>query len=115
VIFILVSFLVSLLSFVSAHYFPWWSVAIIPFFVVLFFRFMNPIHAFFAGFTGVALPWLVTAVMIDMKNNHILSPAVASLFKLPHPALLIIVTGFIGGLVGGLSALSGSYFRALFR
>jgi hypothetical protein len=48
-----------------------------------------------------------------MKNNSVLSHKVAALLPLGGNSFAIIaVTGFIGGLVGGLAALSGSFLRA---
>ena len=94
--------LIALLAAVVAYFLPWWTVAIVAFF--LGGRSKN---AFLAGFCGVALCWLVAALCQDMANDHILSGRMAVLFKLPNYGLFICVTVLIGGLVGGLAAWSG--------
>ena len=67
--------------------------------------------AFFMGFLGVGLCWLIAALLHDITNDHILSTRMASLFSLPGYGFFIVVTVFIGGLIGGLSAWSASLFR----
>jgi hypothetical protein len=49
-----------------------------------------------------------------MQSEGILTERVALLFNLPSPVLLIAITALIGGLVGGIAALSGFFFRQLF-
>ena len=49
---------------------------------------------------------------MDAENGGILSQKIASVLPLGGSTiLLILITGFIGGLVAGLAALSGSYVR----
>lgn len=60
------------------------------------------------------LLWMGYAGYIDVSTKSILTVKVASLFQLPSGLLLIVLTGFIGGLVGGFSALAGTQFRKLF-
>jgi hypothetical protein len=60
---------------------------------------------------GIGLLWLGWALWADMANDHILSSKMAALFKLPNYILFIVVTVFVGALVGGLSALSGALVK----
>ena len=47
-----------------------------------------------------------------MKNHHLLSRKMADIFQLGGSSLLlIIVTAFVGALVGGFAAMSGSSLR----
>ncbi|MCU7549173.1 hypothetical protein OCK74_08605 [Chitinophagaceae bacterium LB-8] len=105
---ILVSILLTaLLSFIAGIYFPWWSIAVVAFLVAILIR--QPIvHSFLSGFLGIFILWTVLALWIDVKNNSILSQKIAQLFSLSSPFLLIIATAFIGALVGGFAAMSGS-------
>jgi hypothetical protein len=49
---------------------------------------------------------------IDAQNDSILSQRMASLFPLGgSSALIILITAVVGAIVGGLSALSGSFLR----
>jgi hypothetical protein len=103
--------LTSLLAFVAGLYLPWWSLAVAAFLVAV------AIHqrwwkALLSGFLGVFILWAILAWLRDGPNDSILSKKVAQLFSLGEsPILLILVTAFIGALVAGMSALSGSFLR----
>jgi hypothetical protein len=48
-----------------------------------------------------------------MKNNGVLSVKIASVLPLGgNQIYLILLTGFIGGLVAGFAAMSGSFLRS---
>lgn len=101
--------LTALLALLLGEYLPWWSVAIAAFAISLFIRQGN-FAAFFGGFLGVGAAWSAFAFWIDRANESILSERVASLLPLQGNALLLIVlTAVIGGLVGGLAALSANF------
>ena len=104
--------LTGLLAFIAGLYFPWWSLAIIAFLVAVLIH-QKPWKAFPSGFLGLFLLWGGLALWINLKNDGVLAIKVASLLPLGgSPYLLIIVTGFIAGLIGGLAALAGSYLRS---
>jgi len=103
--------LTALLSFVSGIYLPWWSIAIAAFISVLLVP-LSGGKAFLAGFLGVFILWALLAWWIDIKNEHVLSRKVAEIFPLGGSSFaIILVTAFIGGLVGGFAGMSGSYLR----
>jgi len=103
--------LTALLSFTAGLYLPWWTIAVCAF-IVSALIIQKPIKAFIAGFAGVFLLWLIFSWLIDSANDQILSQKIAQIFPLRGISfLLILITAFIGGLVGGLGALSGSYLR----
>ena len=103
--------LTALISFVAGLYLPWWSVAIAALLVSILIP-MIPYQSFLAGFIGVFLFWGLLAAWIDFKNNSILSQKIAQILPLGgSPVLLILLTAFIGALVAGFAALSGSYIR----
>src|SRR5690606_40189444 len=62
---------------------------------------------FWAGFCGIGLLWLSTAVVIDITSSADLADKVASLMHL-NKTLLIIVSALIGALVGGMASYTGS-------
>ena len=106
--FLLATLLTASLSFIAGLYFPWWSLAVVSFLVALFIR-QRIAASFIAGFTGIFILWGVLALWIDLKNNQILSHKIAQLFPLGGSSiLLILVTAFVGALVGGFAAMSGS-------
>lgn len=108
--FVLSVILIAVLSAVAEYFLPWWTIAVVAFLVSLL-TLMRPGKAFLAGFCGVALCWLIAALLRDIPNEHILSVRMAALFHLPNYALFIVVTIVVGGLVGGLAAWAGSLLR----
>ena len=109
--FIVAFILTALLSYAAGLYFPWWSIAIAAFAVAALLP-QKPLAAFSAGFLSVFVLWIVLALSIDMNNNHLLSMKISEmLFKSHSHALIMSVTGLIGGLVAGFAVLAGSYLR----
>jgi len=65
-----------------------------------------------AGFLGIFILWMFLTWKTDVANNHILSIKMATLLPLSgSPAAIMIVSAFIGGLVGGFAAMTGGYIR----
>lgn len=69
---------------------------------------------FLAGFTAVGLLWLVTSLIIDIESQSLLTEKVARLFPTKTPALLFALTALVGGVTGGMGALTG-YWSAGFK
>jgi hypothetical protein len=111
--FIRLFLLIAVLGFICQLFLPWWSLAVVSFLAAWGLAFRAG-SAFWAGFSGIGLGWLVVSLFFNFRNNGLLAAKVATLFKLPHAALLIFVTVLIGALIGGLAALSGYFFRKLF-
>lgn len=110
--FLTATILTAILSFISGLFLPWWGIAIVALLIAAIIH-QKPGKAFFAGLLGVFLLWAGLAWWIDMKNNSVLSHKIAGILPLgENSILLIIVTGLVGGLVGGFAALAGSYLRA---
>ena len=109
--FIIAILLTALLSFAIGFYMSWWSIALAAFLVAALIR-QNPGRAWLSGFLGIFLLWAGLAWWIDIKNQSILSQKVATLFPLDGSVfMLILITAFIGALVAGFAALTGSYIR----
>ncbi len=88
---------------------PWYSFVFCALIVAVAVH-QKPWKAFLAGFVALLLLWMGLAFRIDNLNEHILSVKVASILPLHgSAAVLIVLTGLIGGLVAGLGALTGSY------
>ena len=92
---------------------PWWAIAIIAFLAAVLTG-KKAGHAFGVGFGGVFLAWLVAALFKSIPNNNILATRVANMLHLPHWTLILLITALIGGLVGGMAALSGFYIKKAF-
>jgi hypothetical protein len=104
-------FLTVLLGYAAPLYFSWWSFAITSLIVAVAIH-QKPTRAFSAGFFGLLFLWGVHALLIDIANEHILSQKIATLLPLGGSSmLLILVTAFIGGVISGFAALTGSFAR----
>jgi hypothetical protein len=98
---------ILILSFFSSYLLPWWAVAIAAF-LGAFFLGKSPGKSFLTGFAAVFVVWTVLALVKSIPNHHMLAGRVAQLFPIPHKwYVLMILTAFIGGLVGAMGALSG--------
>lgn len=101
---------IIVLAFLFQQFLPWWIIAPLSF-IIGYALHNNGWQAFLSAFSGVFLLWAGYAFIIDRGNEQILSSRIAELFQLPNPTLLILITGLIGGLVAGLSALSGRLIK----
>jgi len=107
-------FIIFILSLATSFILPWWAVAIIAFAASVYAGY-RPAQAFWSGFGAVFCVWIIIALFKSIPNNHMLATRVAALFKAPHWVVLLGVTALIGGLVGGLAALSGLYVKRVFE
>ncbi len=110
--FITATILTALLAFISGLFLPWWGIAIAALLVAVLVH-QKAGKAFLSGLLGIFLLWAGLAWWIDMKNNGVLSERIALILPLNGNSVLLIgITALVGGLVGGLAALSGSFLRA---
>ena len=113
--FLATTILIVLLSFIAGLYLPWWSIAIIAFLVSLLVP-QSIGKSFLAGFLGIFLLWGLLAMWIDIKNESVLSNKIAQLFPIGGSSIvLILITAFVGALVAGFAAMSGSSLRPVRR
>jgi len=91
---------------------PWWGFVPVASLVAIAIH-QVPSKAFAAGFLGMLLAWGGLSWWIDWQNASLLSKQVAVLFPLQgSSAALILLTGILGGLLGGIAALAGCYLRS---
>lgn len=91
---------------------PWWAAAVAGFVVGLAFN--NPsFKSFSIGFIGVFIVWATYAFLLDVQNASVLSQKIAVLFSVNQPVLLLLITGIIGGITGGLGSWAGNEARKL--
>lgn len=108
--------IIAVAGMLLAIFLPWYIVAAVAFLTGIFMG-TKPGNNFAAGFLGVALPWFIIALWNDVANAGILSEKIALLFSqsldisLGRPVLYLL-TVLIGGLIGGLSCLSGAMLSA---
>ncbi|UOQ97846.1 hypothetical protein MUN81_21790 [Hymenobacter sp. 5317J-9] len=94
---------------------PWWSLAVVAFVVGLAIA-PSGKAAFWAGFAGTALSWILPAAWLAYQNDGLLAHRVAQLLPLGGSVpVLVLVAGLIAGLAGGLAALAGTWLRQALR
>jgi len=99
---------------VVGHFGPWW-VGLPCIAAVEWFMGRRGGYPFIAGFYSMALPWMVMALWLDVANGRTLSTRVSALFSLPDfPFLLVLLTGLIGGLLGGWAGITTAWIRNFF-
>jgi len=103
--------LTAILSFAACLYLPWWSIAIAAFIVAALIP-QHPGKAFITGFLALLLLWSGLSFWISNNNEHLLAHKISILIlKMDNPYVLILITAFIGALVAGFAAMSGSFMR----
>lgn len=111
--FLISTLLTALLGFTLGLFFPWWTIAVAGFIIPLVIH-QRPGLSFLSGFTAIFLLWTILSLTITSSNNNILAPKIARVLPLGGSVFaLVMVTAFVGALVGGLAALSGSLARKL--
>ena len=89
----------------------WWGIAIAAFIVAVVIP-QSPGKSFLAGFVALLLLWGGLSFWISSSNQHLLAHKISMIIlKMDSPYLLMLATALIGGLVGGLAALTGSFVR----
>ena len=106
-------FVTGFACFLAELFLPWWSLVIVCVLLGFFLEKINR-FPFLVGFLAVFILWSGFAAWIDHANLSILSARVIQLFPVPpSSALLILITGIIGGIIGGFSVLTGHSFKSL--
>ncbi|MDX1943582.1 MAG: hypothetical protein SFU99_23650 [Saprospiraceae bacterium] len=99
-------------GFIAQQFLPWWMIAVIAGLLSYIFDLKTGV-SFWAGFVAAALLWASYAGYLDYQNEGILSARIGKLFGGLPGAVLILLTGVVGGIFGGLGALTGSLGRRL--
>ncbi len=103
--------LMMLGGFAACLFFPWWSISIVSVLVSICIPQKRGV-SFLIGFIAFFLLWLGWSFLISVNNHHILAHRVSLLIlKMDQPILLCLVTGLVGGVIGGMASLTGSFFR----
>ncbi|HEY0055303.1 MAG TPA: hypothetical protein VGB63_08110 [Pedobacter sp.] len=109
--FIIALLLTALLSFIFSAFSPWWIIAVVAFIVAAAIP-QKSRFSFLSAALALFLLWGIQAFVIDNKNDHILAKRIANLLIHRDWYLLVIfITAFLGSLVAGFAAISGSFLR----
>ena len=126
--------LVAGLSYVAGLYLPWWTAAIIGFLVGLslsqksensrrrsFTKPSPPARVFLAGFLALFLLWGGFAYGLDSANTSIMSEKISQIIlsgaqpPISGTYVMLLVTGLMGGLIGGFSTMTGNLLGEAIR
>jgi len=113
--FLLATLLTATLCFITGMYTPWWSLAVVAFAVALIIK--QPIGlAWLSGFVAIFFLWGGLAALLQIRNKSMLAQKIANLLPLHgNTVWLLLITAFVGALVAGFAAMSGSSLRPLDR
>jgi MFS family permease len=106
--------IILLLSIVAGFILPWWFIAVIAFAAAIMLG-KKPGYSFWMGFLAVMVAWALLALIKTLPNDNMLASRVATLVHLPNWFFLLLISAIIGGLVGGMAALSGALIRDIFK
>lgn len=114
--FIVSVILTALIAFALGLNFSWWTIAVAAA-LVAFAIPQKPWQAWLAGFLGIFLLWAILAFWIKTKGGgDLIAAQVSRILPLGgNQTLLVLVTGFVGGLVGGFAGLTGCSGRKLLK
>ena len=91
---------------------PWW--ALVPIAAIAGFLFsQSAVGAYAAGFAGGSLLWYGAAFWADSMNGGVFSAKIGAIFQGLQGWQLLMVTGFLGGLLAGFGAMTGRLAREL--
>ncbi|MDD7887210.1 hypothetical protein [Flavivirga sp. 57AJ16] len=103
------------LALILSLFLPWWSVMVAAFITSLFFS-LKRSAVFFMPFLAITLLWIAHAFWLSNANDFILANKIAVLLPLNgNPYLLLLLTGFIGGLAAGVTAVFGKQSLVLIK
>jgi hypothetical protein len=102
----------SIIALVLQQFLPWWSIALAGF-VPGFLIDQRPVSAFIHGFIGIVMFWGGIIIYVSVVNEGILAQRLSMMIGLPYTWLPAIITVLVGGIIGGLSSLSGRYLREI--
>jgi hypothetical protein len=106
---------IVILAFIMGYFFEWWTVAIAAFIGGAIFG-KSSGETFAKGAAAITILWLLMVWYHHFSTQGILSNKIAQILPVGgNVGVLIAVTVFIGGLVGGWGAMSGFLVRNLFR
>lgn len=107
--------LIGGLTYVFSLFMGIWWMCMIASFLMCSILPTNALNSFISGFLGAGLIWLSSAWSLDVENASAFSSKIATIMKLGEPIYLVLVSGAVGGLSSGLSGITGSYFRKIFK
>ena len=89
---------------------PWWLIIIAPFILGFFFK-LNMIQSFFIGSASIITFWGLM-FLLSSSSGTVIYERVAYLLPIYGSKIgLILITLMLGGFLGGLAAMNGTFWR----
>jgi hypothetical protein len=104
--------LMAILSFIGILILPWWSPIVLAFCLILIMP-LSPGKAFWNTFLGTFICYLAYVIIIDIRNEQLLSSKMATLFHIPYSTLMLIITSLVGGITAGLGGLLAAFIKPI--
>jgi hypothetical protein len=111
----LINFVATILiALIFSQFLPWWSVMLAAFLTAFFFR-LKRAAVFVVPFLAITIYWLIYAYILSSNNDFILAKKIAVLLPLKgNQYFLLLLTGIMGGLAAGITAIFGKQCRLIF-
>ena len=112
----LLQFTVILISSLILQLFlPWLIVAIVAMAAGYLLSTEKGWHNFLAGFLAIVVLWTVAAMFFNFWGGSLIAGRLGRQFGLPAPGVTLpLISGMIGGIAGGLGALTGGALKDYF-
>lgn len=99
--------ILSITVILTQWFLPWWT--FLPVLALgAYWMMPNPFRAFVLGFGGMFLLWAGYAAWLNNGNESLLAGRMGQLFGGMPAVAMVVVSGVIAGLLGGLSAWLGA-------
>lgn len=102
------------IGFLASVFLPWWIVVVIAALVAAFLPYRNGGFAFAGGSLAVFVLWLVVSWYYNSRNGGLLAAKMGELFGNMDGVTLLWTVAVLGGILGGLGAMTGYLGRNLF-
>ncbi len=100
-------FATILLAFLLSFVLPWWSIMTAALATSLFIP-LKKAAVFFVPFLAILVFWGTYSFILSSGNDYTLAKRIAALLPLGgNPFVLMLVTGIVGGLAAGITAIFG--------
>ncbi len=112
----LINFIATIiLAYLLSLFMPWWSVMTVALATAMFFP-LKKAAIFFVPFLAILLFWFVYSYILSSGNDFTLAKRIAVLLPLGgNPYILMLVTGCVGGLAAGISAIFGKQLSLMLK
>ncbi|WP_394748891.1 hypothetical protein [Spongiimicrobium salis] len=102
-----------ILAVLLSLFLPWWSIMIAALITALLIP-LQKSAVFFVPFLAICCYWAVYSFLQSSANDFTLAKKISQLLQIGgNPYILILLTGVIGGLAAGISAVFGRQLRNL--